>query len=141
MANKTTEQVSIQADRAHATLVRLQKSRLAALRKEYLLPDGRFPAAKNGEWRAQNARNEEYYAKEKKYLSVAKRENQIEAAADKVFKKAKAAQKIASATVTAAVAKTAINKAAAGGDPYAKAWATRIAKYGPTGVAPGKQKK
>ncbi len=34
-----------------------------------------------------------------------------------------------------------IQEAAAAGDRYAKAWATRIAKYGPTGVASGKAKK
>ena len=41
----------------------------------------------------------------------------------------------------AVVTKTAIKVAAAGGDPYAKAWATRIAKYGPAGVSTGKLKK
>jgi len=41
---------------------------------------------------------------------------------------------------TAPVSKTAINTAAAGGDRYAKAWATRLAKYGPAGVSGGKKK-
>ena len=140
MATKTIDQISAQSDRAQATLTRLQKTRQAALRRDYLNPDGSFPAAKNGEWRIQNARNDEYFVKAKKLQSIAKRENQIETAANNLAKKAKAASKAAVKPV-ATVTKTAIKTAAAGGDPYAKAWATRIAKYGPAGVAPGKLKK
>ena len=33
------------------------------------------------------------------------------------------------------------SKSVTGGDPYSKAWATRLAKYGPTGAAKGRRKR
>ena len=62
-----------------------------------------------------------------------KRLELIQTAASNATRAAYARQRAAPAKTV-----TAIKKAAAGGDPYAKAWATRIAKYGPTGVAGGK---